>query len=415
MKTFVNPDIWTTELPYQWPEAPKDISVTTLMEIEACPRRWSLRHAYYPKLWSGYGYPPRVYMSALSGNVVHLALEKIIRELVRNSCPSVKDATAVLVMQSLGGYTHVLNNCIDRVIDRLRANPRVQHRLESLTQFLRARIPHLRTQVQSMLSRTHLDGSGSSEYRRSSGFRRPLATGTYSELEVRARQIGWKGKVDLLRISPEACEITDFKTGAPTEVHRFQIEVYALLWILDEERNPKGRSPDRLILAYDNEAMEVPVPSLDRRKELEQELLERGDAVRRSVSQSPPKAKPDPAHCGSCQVRQLCEEYWNSSVRKRPHDKDQGKIFGDFEVTIIDRHGPSSWYARFELPEDRHKVVVRTPPGQKLRIGDRFRLLDGAIFLDEEDSEQPAVVTLGANSEKFTVDKEGMSPLAYTS
>ena len=403
MKIIVNPDIWTTEQPSRWPEAPKDISVTALTEIEACPRRWSLRHADYPKLWGGHGYPPRVHMGALLGSVAHLALETIIREFIRNNCPSVKHATAVSVMRSLGGYRHILDNCINRVIDRLRANPRAQHRLESLTQFLRARIPHLRTQVQSILSRTHLDESGSSEYGRSSGFRRPLAAGTYSELEVRARRIGWKGKVDLLRISPEACEITDFKTGAPTEAHRFQIEVYALLWTLDEERNPQGRSPDRLILAYDNGEVEVPVPSLGRRKALEQDLSERGAAVRTSVSQSPPEAKPDLAHCGSCQVRQLCEEYWTSGVRKRRHDEDRGKNFGDFEVTIMARHGPSSWDARFELPGDRRQVVVRTTAGEKLKIGDRLRFLDGAIFMDEENPEQPAIVTLGATSEKFTV------------
>ena len=380
------------------------MSVTALKEIEACPRRWALRHADYPKLWSGHGYPPRVHTGALLGSVAHLALETIIRELIRTGCPSVKDATAVSVMRSLGGYTHVLDNCIDRVIRRLRVNPRAQRRSEFSTRFLRARIPHLRTQVQAMLSRTRLEGR-SRGHGRSSGFNTPLATGTYAELEVSANRIGWKGKLDLLSISPEACEIIDFKTGAPNDVHRFQIEVYALLWTLDKERNPQSRSADRLILAYDNGEVEVPVPSPERCKALEQELLERRAGARASVTQSPPEAKPDPVHCRSCQVRHLCEEYWASEVvQTKQYDETRKTHFGDCEVTIVARHGPSSWDARIERPWSGLPAVVRTA-SEGLEVGDRLRLLDGALLLEEEDPGQPWVITLGMMSEVFVVSR----------
>ena len=152
-KIVAHPEIWTAERPSRWPDAPGNMSVTALNDIEACPRRWALRHADYPKLWGGYGYPPRLHMGALLGSVTHLALETIVREFIRTGCPSVKDATAVSVMRNLGGYTHILYNCIDRVISRLRENPRARRHLEYSTQFLRARIPRLRTQVQAMLSR----------------------------------------------------------------------------------------------------------------------------------------------------------------------------------------------------------------------------------------------------------------------
>ena len=129
---------------------------------------------------------------------------------------------------------------IDRIIDRFRMNPRAQRSLEFVARFARAQIPHLRIQVKSMLSQVRLEESGSSHANLSLlGSHGPIAKGTYSELEVRSRRIGWRGKVDLLVISPEACEITDFKTGKPSEAHRFQLVVYALLWALDEERNPR--------------------------------------------------------------------------------------------------------------------------------------------------------------------------------
>lgn len=384
------------------------MSVTAVSEIEACPRRWALRHADYPKLWGGYGYPPRVHMGALLGAMTHLALETIIREFIRTGCPSVKDATAVSVMRSLGGYTQVLDNCIDRVISRLQVNPRAQRHLEFSTRFLRARIPRVRTQVQAMLSRTRLEGR-SRRHGRSSGFTTPLVTGTYAELEVSAKRIGWKGKLDLLAISPEACEIIDFKTGAPSDVHRFQIEVYSLLWTLDEERNPQGRSADRLILAYDNGQVEVSVPSPDRCKALEQELVERRAGARASVAQRPPEAKPDPVHCRSCQVRHLCDEYWASEVvRTKRYDETRKMHFGDCEVTIAARHGPSSWDARIERPWRGLHAVVRTT-SEELEVGDRLRLLDGALLLDEEDPGQPWVITLGMMSEVFKVSRRTSS------
>lgn len=67
--------MWTTSLPTSWPEPPQDMTVTTLLEIEACPRRWSLTNAEYPALWDGRGYPPQIQPAALGGTVVHSAVE----------------------------------------------------------------------------------------------------------------------------------------------------------------------------------------------------------------------------------------------------------------------------------------------------------------------------------------------------
>jgi len=70
--------------------------------------------------------------------------------------------------------------------------------------------------------------------------RRPLANGAHPEVELRAKSIGWKGKADLLVVGDDACEITDFKTGAADEAHKFQVRVYAVLWRLDDQLNPSG-------------------------------------------------------------------------------------------------------------------------------------------------------------------------------
>ena len=156
MELNANASLWIADAPVAWPDAPADMTVTTLREIESCTRRWALSAGQYPDLWNGRGYPPRVHLSALSGTVVHHALEVITRALVRAGCSSLHDPTALQVLRGLGGYTKVVNDCIDRTLSRLASNPRAQRVLEFAARTLRAQVPELRTRAQTMLSRVRL-------------------------------------------------------------------------------------------------------------------------------------------------------------------------------------------------------------------------------------------------------------------
>ena len=85
-----------------WAEPPQWFSFSSMLEAEACPRRWGLRRATYPGLWEGKGYPDSPNVAALAGNVVHESLEILIRALVRSGCVSTQDPEAVAVLRSLG-------------------------------------------------------------------------------------------------------------------------------------------------------------------------------------------------------------------------------------------------------------------------------------------------------------------------
>lgn len=395
--------IWSSEGPKAWPDGPAEMSVTTLAEIEMCPRRWALNAASYPDLWKGRGYPPRVQLSALAGTVVHLALETITKGFVTAGCPSVQDPAAFKLMKDLGGYTQIVNDCIDRVLERLASNPRAKRFLEIAVRSLRSQVPELRTRLQTMFSRMQLPLIISSS--RADGdatkTRRPLTVGTFSEIEFRAKEIGWKGKADLLVLSPDVCEISDFKTGAPHDTHSFQIQVYALLWNRDADLNPNRRRANRLTLRYGNEETEVaPLnePELD---DLETRVVIRTAAARQAVSHHPPEARPDPDHCRYCGVRQLCAEYWASQ-----HETvKNGEIsqYGDVELSITGRHGPSSWDARVDISRHTHRgatALLRTSGDIELHTGDRIRALDVAITLSDENN-TAIVVTLGKLSELY--------------
>jgi hypothetical protein len=400
-------ELWVAHQPAAWPNAPAVMTVSTLAEIEACPRRWALLAAKYPALWQGRGYPPRINVAALAGTVVHLTLERITKALVDAGCGSVQDALAPQVMRTLGGYTNIIGDCIQVVLNRIDANPRASHSGDFFARSLRAKTAEMRSRVQTMLSAVRLPNSAEprADYLAATEPRPPLGNGAYPEVELRAGKLGWKGKADLIVLSSDACEITDFKSGAPDEDHEFQIQVYALLWSLDSDRNPSRRLADRLVLAYSSGAREVPVPTHLELNELERQLAMRGDAAHESVEKRPPEARPQRERCGNCGARQLCGEYWSVHFQKDPRREKPTPFYGDVQLTITGRHGPASWDAVSESSEHfpRGMVVVLRGDNGHIKRGDKVRVLDASISLDPDDETQPALVTLGSLSELYLV------------
>ena len=91
--------------------------------------------------------------------------------------------------------------------------------------------------------------------------------------------------------------------------------------------------------------------------------------------------------------------------RRMVREGEDGKL-GDVEVTVTGRHGPSSWDARVELSRDvpaGKPAVIRTSGDLEFRPGDRLRVLDAALTMDDENQAQPAVITLGTLSEAYAV------------
>jgi hypothetical protein len=384
------------------------MTVTTLAEIEACPRRWALGAAEYPGIWSGRGYPPRLQLSALAGTVVHLTLETITRELVRTACSSVEDSKAAQVMRDLGGYTKVVHACIDRVLERHTQNPRAAPLVENAARSLRAQASELRMRAQIILCRVRLPAVGAAPAERSGPpRRRRLTFGAYPEIELRARRIGWKGRADLLILSEGGCEISDFKTGAQDDSHRFQIRVYALLWSADEELNPAQRHAERLVLRYSGVDVEVSAPTLAELDDLESDIVTRRDAAQCAVSGPRPEARPTAENCRFCGVRQLCGEYWEGATQRAlAASSGADPRFADVELTVTGRHGPLSWDAVIDVARDLPTgklAVLRTMGDFQYRVGERLRVLDAAIAVSVVDDDQPVVITLWTMSEAYVV------------
>jgi hypothetical protein len=400
---------WIVVTPTKWPDPPPEMSVSTYGQIEECPRRWALGAADYRHIWSGRGYPPKLQLAALAGSVVHLALEIITREITRAGVPSLNHPAATQVLRELGGYTRVVEECVGRILERFADNPRARPLMEHAQRTLRGQIPALRGRVQSMLARVRLRSGAQPEPAASAGrkafapTRSPLASGAYTELELRAKTIGWKGKADLLVVADDACEITDFKTGAADDSHGFQVRVYAALWRLDGELNPSGRVVDRLVLSYESHDVEVVPPTAHEIDKLGDELLARRQACETELVAHPPAARPSAETCRYCGVRQLCDAYWAGAGQAVSED---GR-FGDVELKLTRRHGPTSWDAVVtrarDMPEET-PALLRLRQSDELKAGSRVRVLDGALARDPEAESALAIVTLSLLSEAYVVE-----------
>jgi hypothetical protein len=228
----------------RWPDTPEHWSYSSLKDIAACPRRWMLTRSAYPEVWSRNGYPTAPILSAIFGDVVHLAIESVTRALIAGGSPPADSAEAVAVLRELGGYTAVIHEAVATRLGRLEGNPRLSEaRLEAYRRSLTDRMQEARIQVQTRISRIQLPGNppygGRGAARRDSSgseYRQPIGAGAHPEVQLVAEELRLRGQIDLLAVDANSVEITDFKTGDEDSAHLQQLNTYALLWDLDRQR-----------------------------------------------------------------------------------------------------------------------------------------------------------------------------------
>jgi hypothetical protein len=388
-----------------WPTLPSAWSYTSLRDGEECPRRWALSRATYAGLWAQPGYPPRPILPALVGDVIHRVLELILRGLHDHGCESLADPCAVDVLKKLGGYSALTSRVIDEQLALLEANPRIAGRIAGVRTALLARVPDIRQRVQTVIARTHLRPAALVE-REAQGahVRGPLVYGSHPEVELRAPDLKFVGRADLVTIDQDSCSITDYKTGARDPHHANQLRAYALLWHRDTELNPDHIPVKGLVLAYATQDELVDPPSEAQLNALAQELSGRIVHVEAELQLRPPPARPALPMCRLCSVRHICEDYWSGpAAGPLPSPQTETGDFVDCEATIISQNGPRSWMVELDSGSS---ALLRTPtetPG--FAVGDRVRFLDLAHAQDDDTNH--LTLTMTRASEVYLLRRQG--------
>lgn len=373
-------------------------SYSSLKEVETCPLRYALSRADYPELWEQHGYPRLPIPAAIRGDVVHGALEIIVKALVKAGCSSTRSAEAVAVLRDLGGYTKVAEDVLAVQLARFEGNPRLgADRREQLTRSLTDWVPEAREQIQTYLNRMDLRPSaapGTATVIRDPTTRYPARTGDHPEKELVAEVLRLKGRVDLLSVDVDGVRITDFKTGAADPAHHDQLRLYALLWNADSTVNPDALPVTELVAAYPDHEVAVSVPSADDLATLGDDVAARIEVAEAAVAADPPAARMG-EHCGLCSVRGLCDAYWSTGAAPTAGVPDGA--WYDLTGTVIREHGVKS----FVLREGRtgSDVLVRTPtPAFALPLGSDIRIL-GARRVVDPDEEESLIAALTSTSE----------------
>lgn len=363
-------------------DPPEYWSYSTLKNIAVCPLRYCLEQASYPDLWSGYGYPSLPSVHSMFGNVVHGALEVVLKALSIAGVASPHTAEASEVLVTLGGIRAVVEDETARHLAPLEMNPRLRaDRKRRLHRQLRERTQDARAQVQTYLSRTRFVPGAPSEgptptgkSHSGEGDRRALAAGSHAEVRLVADSLRLHGRVDLLTVEDARVEIIDFKTGAESPSHADQLRLYALLWNADDKSNPGRLRATHLTAAYRDHDVSVGVPSSSEIVGLAATLKAEIDQALQETGSGSPSARPSAATCNGCSVRQLCAAYWASVAPSESPSPDDDTWF-DFEGVIGAENGQRSWWL-LDSDGRRRQMLLRAntmEPG--FGVGDRVRLL----------------------------------------
>jgi hypothetical protein len=355
----------------------------------------------------------------LAGQIVHLALELITKELARADCTSVRDPLFPSVLKQMGGFTEIINKCTALVIDKYKDNPRVVRSCVTLASLMKDQESELRERVQILTSRLLLQPRQHKEpHAQSTKNLVALGNGLYSEVKLQPDKMDWVGYADLLSLSNTTCEIVDFKSGERNVDHEFQICVYSLLWSRDTKINPHGRLINKLTLSYPSGEVEVKPLSPSELDQLEGKLMKRTQSAIQSLHEFPPRAKPSFENCRYCGVRQLCDTYWRQDTQQQLSRERAGKMpatqdhFHDFEVEVKARRGISTWDALVRVSgrlASGTRVLVGTPKSDPvleniLAVGNLVRILR-ARLLKHDDAGMFPLISLGGSSEAFLLER----------
>lgn len=388
-----------------WPTPPRLWSYSSLGDAEECPRRWMLSRADYGELWSGHGYPPRPALAALTGTVIHRCLELLLAAFHAAGCTSVSDPGAVEAIRALGGYSKLISSVVVEELGGLEGNPRAADLESVMRRQLGKEVPLIRERVQMAISRARLSAGGDGlevvpEVAAGTG----IALGSHTEVDLRVEALRLLGRADLITLGGMGCTITDYKTGEPSDRHTEQLRLYGLMWSRDRAINPEQVPVERLIVSYASHDESIDPPTDAEFEELAERIIARIAATEERLALRPPPADPDAEVCRFCDVRHLCDDYWETICSTLDVERVESNGFVDCEGEVARRNGPTSWLLNLE--GEPGSALLRTAdahPG--FAVGDHLRLLGVMSGTIQTEAGSRVVLTMTPFSESFLLER----------
>jgi len=352
-------------VPTAWADPPSTWSSTSLDDVEACPRRWQLLHSRWGEFER---FPVRLHPTAIEGQIVHEALDRLTRACGQRGNPtfgSAEFAAALTDADFFPGFTRAVGEWQQRLSVHPRPSPAFR---------LRASVEELANRAVRMFREQYKpDGRVASlSAERATDMPADLKAflkrkRVLSELKLTHPKLPFLGILDRVQSQGQEVEVVDFKTGRPSDKHRAQLLRYALLWW-----RRTGDTPVRVKAHYLDGVESWPVTQAVL-QDVENDLQNRLPLLTDALSTRPALAKSG-AGCHSCPVRARCEAGWAVGEEAALVN---GR--GDVELFVAGKAGQHGFHARTRTGTET-AVVFEASVGKHLAgwgEGQVIRVIDG--------------------------------------
>lgn len=355
--------------PTEWAGPPEKFSFSSLDAVTSCPRRWQLLRSRWGDLAR---FPERAHPSAIEGQIVHEALERLSRALCRLGRPAIESPEFRQAIADCGFWSF-FDAEVATWNARSAGHPRTGPGFVIRTapgELANRAVQLLRERYRPAAAKPRRASSGSAAA--GTAEQRLTREGVLTELRLDHPTLPLMGVLDLVeRDDDGTVVVVDFKTGAVRETHRAQLLLYAVLWW-----RRASRAPGRIAVQYLDGGWEEPVSERDL-EAAEEQIGQEIAAAHRVLADRPAAARPS-KDCARCAVRARCDDGWKQAEpAKLPHGRNV-----DVEVLVA---SPPSRTGFTGLRRDGSEVhvVYEAAVGVGLPTpfvaGAGFRLVDAQV------------------------------------
>ena len=371
-------------------------SASTLNEVEECPKRFALRRASFPEIWSRAGFPNRISAAQVKGIVVHEVVSMIMNSVQNSS--ELAETSVMSFLKERGGYLELLKIVLEKELLSANSNPRAELMVESIKREILSDLSELRGQVQYFVKES-INKLPAASSRVENEEINEMASTTFqippinSEYKIVDSEFPIEGYLDLLLTNEVIDHIIDYKTSKTIHDEYWdQLSLYAWLWYRSAKNLRKGDC--RIEVISGANLSDSRIIKIEDLPTIQMNVLGRIENAEQSIT-GEIAAKPSIDSCKFCAVKVLCNPYWNMNENQSTEAK-----WSDMRIRTIGSLGGNAWSVSILSDDTPAMLIVGDRDDGSIEIGQELRLLNA---YKNEDEETGAVIRLSQNSEIFRV------------
>jgi len=399
-------------LPTKSKKLPNKLSPSTYLKIKNCPRQWSYENSEFIN-FQNKKYPPQVFLQSLIGNSIHKTIEDLIHIMKNLQCNRINDENWNKVKKNIKSIKELFKKKSQKEILKSLNNPRNRRTKDDYEIYLEDNIQNILFKIKKLIAKIYLDNSEINSKKSSKNLDFELSKANLSEFEISSNKLNFFGYVDFFKINEKDVEIYDFKTGIEKDNDEEQILLYSLIWKFDEIHNPSSRNTTKLTLIYNDKNKEISPPDDEEIKRRTEKLITDVSELKNVFNDNPIEAKPSWDNCKWCNVKQLCDSYWNYIDQNKLDlsNLESNTISSNIELKALHKED-DKWVGKVSFSDIfiKEKSIIVENRGEHslnrdiLNNSKEIRILNFNYYFDNEENIKNNRIVLNKFSEIFKIN-----------